>query len=48
MATGDIRDIGEAAAIELLCREQAPAALPRKTYALVGPDNLTGQDITII
>ncbi|MGH6989819.1 MAG: NmrA family NAD(P)-binding protein, partial [Stellaceae bacterium] len=33
----DIRDIGEAAAIELVRREQAAAPLSRATYALVGP-----------
>jgi uncharacterized protein YbjT (DUF2867 family) len=44
----DIRDIGEAAAIELVRREQAPAALSRETYALVGPESLTGEDIATI
>jgi len=39
----DIRDIGEAAAIELLRREQAATPLPRETYALVGPDVITGE-----
>ncbi|MFQ3455354.1 NmrA family NAD(P)-binding protein [Bradyrhizobium sp. UFLA01-814] len=38
----DIRDIGEAAAIELLRRERASAPLGRETYALVGPDVVTG------
>ncbi|HEY0315831.1 MAG TPA: NmrA family NAD(P)-binding protein [Sphingomonas sp.] len=38
----DTRDIGEAAARELLRREQAGAPLPREIYALVGPDVLTG------
>ena len=41
----DIRDIGEAAAIELLRREQAPTPLGRDTYALVGPDGLTGEAV---
>ncbi|GBQ26973.1 hypothetical protein AA12717_2520 [Gluconacetobacter sacchari DSM 12717] len=41
----DIRDIGEAAAIELVRREQAAAPLGRETYALVGPDGLTGETI---
>jgi uncharacterized protein YbjT (DUF2867 family) len=44
----DIRDIGEAAAIELVRRERAPAPLSRETYALVGPDGLTGDDIAAI
>jgi uncharacterized protein YbjT (DUF2867 family) len=39
----DIRDIGEAAAIELVRREQASTPLGRETYALVGPDSLTGE-----
>lgn len=38
----DVRDIADAAAIELLRRHQAPAALPRVTYELSGPDALTG------
>lgn len=38
----DIRDIGEAAAKELLRREQASGPLPRETYTLAGPDALTG------
>ena len=38
----DIRDIGDAAARELLRRERATAPLPRTTYALVGPDPLDG------
>ncbi|HEX4740885.1 MAG TPA: NmrA family NAD(P)-binding protein [Caulobacteraceae bacterium] len=44
----DIRDIGEAAAIELVRREQVPAPLGRETYALVGPDSLTGEAIAAI
>ena len=44
----DIRDIGEAAAIELVRREQAPEPLGRETYALVGPDSLTGEGIATI
>jgi uncharacterized protein YbjT (DUF2867 family) len=48
VAMVDTRDIGEAAAIELLRREQAQAALPRETYVLVGPDNLTGEKIAAI
>jgi len=48
VAMVDTRDIGEAAAIELLRREQAQAPLPRETYALVGPDNLTGEKLAAI
>ncbi|MDR3472954.1 MAG: NmrA/HSCARG family protein [Devosia sp.] len=44
----DIRDIGEAAAIELVRRENAPTPLGRETYALVGPDSLTGEAIATI
>jgi len=44
----DIRDIGEAAAAELVRRERAAGPLPRETYALVGPDALTGEDIAAI
>ncbi|GBQ97326.1 NmrA family transcriptional regulator [Gluconacetobacter liquefaciens] len=44
----DIRDIGDAAAIELVRREQAPWPLGRETYALVGPDGLTGDGIAAI
>ncbi|WP_027054680.1 NmrA/HSCARG family protein [Mesorhizobium erdmanii] len=44
----DIRDIGEAAAIELVRREQAATPLSRETYALVGPDSLTGEGIAAI
>ena len=48
VSMADIRDIGEAAAIELLRREQAPAPLGRETYALVGPDGLTGDALAAI
>jgi uncharacterized protein YbjT (DUF2867 family) len=41
----DIRDIGEAAAIELLRRHNAAWALPRETYSLVGPDGLSGEQL---
>ena len=44
----DTRDIGEAAAIELVRREQAAAPLGRETYALVGPDSLTGEGIAAL
>ncbi len=42
LAMIDTRDIAEIAAIELLRREQAPAALPLSRINLVGPDALTG------
>jgi uncharacterized protein YbjT (DUF2867 family) len=44
----DIRDIGEAAAKELLRRERADAALPHETYEQVGPDALTGETISAL
>jgi uncharacterized protein YbjT (DUF2867 family) len=44
----DTRDIGQAAAIELMRRERASAPLGRQTYALVGPDSLTGEGIAAI
>jgi uncharacterized protein YbjT (DUF2867 family) len=44
----DIRDIGEAAAIELLRREQSAEQLARETYTLAGPDALTGEGIAAI
>jgi uncharacterized protein YbjT (DUF2867 family) len=44
----DIRDIGEAAASELLRRERASAPLPRETYELVGPDALTGDALAAL
>ena len=44
----DIRDIGEAAAIELLRRERASAPLPRETYELVGPEIITGEKAAAI
>jgi len=44
----DIRDIGEAAAIELLRRERSATPLPREIYSLVGPDSLSGDDIAAI
>jgi uncharacterized protein YbjT (DUF2867 family) len=44
----DVRDIGEAAAIELLRRERAPERLGRETYALAGPDGLTGESVAAI
>ena len=44
----DIRDIGEAAANELMRRERSATALPRETYTLAGPDPLTGEGIASI
>ncbi|RKF50730.1 NmrA/HSCARG family protein [Paraburkholderia fungorum] len=44
----DVRDIGEAAARELLRRERAASPLPRETYELVGPDALTSDTIAAI
>jgi uncharacterized protein YbjT (DUF2867 family) len=44
----DIRDIGEAAANELLRREQADVPLPHETYELVGPDVLTAETISAL
>ncbi|HEY3537836.1 MAG TPA: NmrA family NAD(P)-binding protein [Trinickia sp.] len=44
----DVRDIGEAAAKELLRRELAANPLPRETYELVGPDALTAESIVRI
>jgi uncharacterized protein YbjT (DUF2867 family) len=44
----DVRDIGDAAARELLRRERASGPLPRETYELVGPDALTADSITAI
>lgn len=41
----DTRDIGAAAAVELLRRERAATPLARETYELVGPDCLTGEDL---
>lgn len=44
----DIRDIGEAAAKELLRRERASGPLPRESYELVGPDALTGDALAAL
>jgi len=44
----DIRDIGEAAANELVRRERSATSLPRETYTLAGPDALTGEGIASI
>jgi uncharacterized protein YbjT (DUF2867 family) len=44
----DVRDIGEAAARELLRRERAAGPLPREAYALVGPDVIDAQTVAAI
>jgi uncharacterized protein YbjT (DUF2867 family) len=44
----DVRDIGEAAARELLRRERAAGRLPRETYELVGPDAITSETVVSI
>ncbi|TDY20707.1 uncharacterized protein YbjT (DUF2867 family) [Paraburkholderia sp. BL6665CI2N2] len=44
----DVRDIGEAAASELLRRERAASRLPRETYELVGPDAITSESVASI
>jgi uncharacterized protein YbjT (DUF2867 family) len=44
----DIRDIGEAASIELLRRDRSATPLRRETYELVGPESLNGDRIAAI
>jgi len=44
----DVRDIADAAVLELLRRDRADAALPRVTYELSGPDALTGSSIAAL
>jgi uncharacterized protein YbjT (DUF2867 family) len=44
----DIRDIGAAAAAELVRRERASAPLGRETYELAGPESLTGEAVATI
>ena len=44
----DIRDIGEAAAKELMRREAADRPLPREAYDLVGPDALTADGLATL
>ena len=48
VAMVDTRDIAEAAAVELMRRDRADAPLPRETYDLVGPDDLTGPTLAAI
>jgi uncharacterized protein YbjT (DUF2867 family) len=44
----DIRDIGEAASIELLRRDRSATPLGRETYELVGPNCLNGENVAAI
>jgi uncharacterized protein YbjT (DUF2867 family) len=44
----DVRDIADAAVIELLRRDRVPAALPRASFELSGPDALTGTSLATI
>lgn len=44
----DVRDIGDAAARELLRRERSDVPLPSETYALVGPDAITSASVAAI
>ncbi|WP_416799549.1 NmrA/HSCARG family protein [Ciceribacter azotifigens] len=48
LAMVDVRDIAEIAALELLRREQAAEPLPLERINLVGPDTLTGAEISNI
>lgn len=48
VAMVDVRDIADAAVIELLRRDRASAALPRASYELSGPDALTGTSLANI
>lgn len=44
----DIRDIGEAAALELLRRERAKDPQPRVAYELVGPEVISAESVAAI
>jgi len=44
----DVRDIADAAVLELLRRDRADTALPRVTYELCGPDALTGASLAAL
>ena len=48
LAMIDARDVGEIAAIELMRREKSAQPLPLERINLVGPDTLTGADVTAI
>ncbi|MEA9391510.1 NmrA family NAD(P)-binding protein [Acerihabitans sp. TG2] len=44
----DVRDIADAAVIELIRRHRSTRPLPREIYELSGPDSLTGQGLAAI
>jgi uncharacterized protein YbjT (DUF2867 family) len=44
----DVRDIADAAVLELLRRDRSASALPRVTYELSGPDALTGASLAAL
>jgi uncharacterized protein YbjT (DUF2867 family) len=44
----DTRDIGEAAADEILRRERSPIALARETFEMVGPDAMTSKSVAAV
>ena len=44
----DVRDIADAAVLEILRREGADTALPRVAYELSGPDALTGNSLAAL
>jgi uncharacterized protein YbjT (DUF2867 family) len=46
LAMIDTRDIGEIAALELIRRESSSTPLPTEVINLVGPDTLTGTDVS--
>ncbi|HZR37697.1 MAG TPA: NmrA/HSCARG family protein [Nevskia sp.] len=48
ISMADVRDIGEAAALELLRRERAAKPLPRETYELVGPEPVNAESAVAI
>jgi uncharacterized protein YbjT (DUF2867 family) len=48
VAMVDARDIAKVAAIELIRRDTAEAALPMETINVVGPDTLTGEAVAVI
>lgn len=48
VAMVDVRDVAELACSELLRREQSSESLPQERYDLIGPDNLSADDITAI
>jgi uncharacterized protein YbjT (DUF2867 family) len=44
----DVRDIADAAVIELIRRERSSTPLSRETYELSGPDALTGSQLAAV